>query len=122
MSDSIRQDILHAEVHDTGVYLRDHIPVIYKFRWSLNCHKQLHNTHKVVKQYAWRWDKSNLDYYYHCTNNNINAVTIPDLRECDTNCSCVSYSVAINIYYENIVAALHSAAIEMPFNGNHSNA
>jgi len=51
VSNSIRQDILHAEVHDTGVNLSDHIPVIYKFRWSLNCHKQLHNTHKVVKQY-----------------------------------------------------------------------
>ena len=47
-------------------------------------HKQLHNTHKVVKQYAWRWDKSNLDYYYHGTNNNLNAVIIPDLWECDT--------------------------------------
>ena len=71
VSDSIRQDILHAEVHDTGVNLSDHIPVIYKFQWSLNCHKQLHNTHKVVKQYAWRWDKWNLDYYYHGTNNNL---------------------------------------------------
>jgi len=66
--------------------------------------------HHLVKQYTWRWDKSNLDYYYQCTNNNLNAATIPDLWECDTNCSCVSHSVAINIYYRNIVAVLHSAA------------
>jgi len=35
VTDNIQQNIVCAEVHDTGVNLSDHIPIIYKFRWSL---------------------------------------------------------------------------------------
>jgi len=63
VTDNIRQDIVCAEVHNTGVNLSDHMPVIYTFRWSLNhCAKQADKP-KKVKQYFWRWDKSDLEYY-----------------------------------------------------------
>jgi len=63
VTDNIRQDIVCAEVHNTGVNLSDHMPVIYTFRWSLNhCAKQADKP-KKVKQYSWRWDKSDLEYY-----------------------------------------------------------
>jgi len=66
VTDNIQQDIVCAEVHDTGVNLNDHIPVIYTFRWSLNHGAKQANKPKKVK--SWRWDKSDLEYYYQCTN------------------------------------------------------
>ena len=36
VSDSIRQDIISAKIHDTGVNLSDHIPVVYTFKWALS--------------------------------------------------------------------------------------
>jgi len=63
VTDNIRQDIVCAEVHNTGVNLSDHMPVIYTFRWSLNHSAKQADKPKKVKQYSWRLDKSDLEYY-----------------------------------------------------------
>ena len=110
VSNAVRQDIVSAEVHDTGSNLSDHIPIIYTFRWSLSCNIKQSAAPTKVKQYSWRWDKSNLDLYYQCTNHNLNSVNIPAALNCGTSCNVSSHLDAINMYYENTVAALHSAA------------
>ena len=110
VSDSVRRDIVCAELYDTGLNLSDHIPIIFQFRWSLSHRTNPPTISKKVKQYSWRWDKSDLDYYYQCTYNNLNALNVPNGCGCSVKFSCSSHMDIINIYYENIVAALHDAA------------
>jgi len=83
--------------------------MVHTFGWSLCL--QYHHTEipKKVKQYTWRWDKSNLDYYYHCTDQQLRSVNVPVVCECDVSCDISSHLNALNLYYENIVAALHCA-------------
>ena len=96
-------------MYDSGLNLSDHILIIFKFRWSLSHRANLPTASKKVKQYSWRWDKSDLVYYYQCTYNNLNALKVPNGCGCGVKCSCSSHDI-INSYYENIVAALHDAA------------
>ena len=109
VSNAIRQDIVSAEVHDTSVNLSDHIPILYTFQWSLHYSVKQTAVPAKIKQYSWRWDKSDLNLYYHCTNHNLNLVNVPAFN-CDINGNVSSHLDAINVYYENIVAVLHSAA------------
>ena len=111
VSNSIRLDILNAEVQDSGINLSDHIPIIYHFNWSLNnsvgCKKP---SRQPTKQYSWRWDRSFLPRYYELSDLELRNVVVPNLHNCCLGCSCNTHCASINIYYENIVAALHQAA------------
>jgi len=49
VSNSIRQYIVSAEVHDTGVNCSDHILIIFSFRWSLNYQAHQAKTPKKAK-------------------------------------------------------------------------
>ena len=110
VSSTIKQDIISAELHDTGVNLSDHIPLVYTFRWALSPQLLKMDTCVARKHYSWRWDKSDLAHYYECTRNALCNVPVPDVCDCVIGCHNVSHLDAINQYYENIVAALHSAA------------
>ena len=52
VTNTIRKDILYAEVHESGVNLSDHIPIIYTFCWSLKPQGCTTKVHKKVKQYT----------------------------------------------------------------------
>ena len=110
VSNTIRKDILYAEVHESGVNLSDHIPVIYTFCWLLKPQGCITKVQKKVKQYSWRWDKSYVGYYYQCSDQKLRAVDIPRICNCDLDCTNDHHLNSINMYYDNIVAALHSAA------------
>lgn len=110
VSDSIRHSIINAELHDTGVNLSDHIPVVYSFNWSVSAQVLLSPEPHSKKYYSWRWDKSDLNYYYQCTDQLLRAVHMPSLCDCKFGCINISHLHSINQYYENIVAALHHAA------------
>jgi len=111
VSNSIRHHINGAEIHDTGVNLSDHIPIIYSFNWSITLQACQTNRPKKIKLYSWWWDKSDLNYYYQCKDQELRAISIPRFCNCcDLNCKLSCHLDAINIYYENIVAALHCAA------------
>ena len=91
VSNSIRHHINGAEVHDTGVNLSDHIPIIYSFNWSITLQACQTNRPKKIKLYSWRWDKSGLNYYYQCTDQELHAISIPlfcDSRDLNCKLSC----------------------------------
>lgn len=112
VSGVIKQDILRAELHDTGVNLSDHIPLVYTFSWALSPQLgppkgDISDNHK---HYSWRWDKSDLAHYYECTDFALRDIIVPNFCDCVIGCHNVSHLDAINQYYENIVAAVHRAA------------
>ena len=53
---------------------------------------------------------SDLEYYYQCTNHSLSLINIATIPDCDLNYCHGSHFDAINMYYENIVAALHCAS------------
>ena len=108
VSNSIRHHINAAEVHDLGVNLSNHIPIIYSFNWSITLQACQTNRPRTIKQYSWRWDKLDLYFYYQCTDQELRAISIPLFCDChDLNCKLSCHLDAINIlYYENIVAEL----------------
>ena len=109
VSDSIRQDIISAKIHDTGVNLSDHIPVVYTFKWALSS-QNCKSSKSAVKQYSWRWDKSDLSYYYYLSDLALRNISVPVICDCALGCHNACHLDAVNIYYENTVAALHHAA------------
>ena len=110
VSNSIRQDVIAAETHDTGVNFSDHIPVIFTFRWALSPRVHHFTASDYAKHSCWRWDKSDVNYYYDCTARALCNFNVPDIHDCDIGCHHVDHIDAINSYYENIVAALNQAA------------
>jgi len=73
-------------------------------------------THVIEKSKVWLllgqctgWPKKWHSFLVHY-DHNLHLVNVPAVFNCDINCYVSSHLHAINIYYENIVAALHCAA------------
>lgn len=109
VSNCIRNDIIAAEVLDSGINLSDHIPVYYKFKWSVSCMPESlkANAPDIIKRYTWRWDKSDLQHYYALTDSVLRTIDVPLTNDCIIGCYNASHKDVINAYYERIVAALH---------------
>ena len=120
VSDSIRQDIISAKIHDTGVNLSDHIPVVYTLKWALSS-QNCKSSKSAVKQYSWRWDKSDLSYYYYLSDLALRNVSVPVICDCALGCHNACHLDAVNIYYENIVVSqLYIMLHAMPYSGYHT--
>jgi len=52
------------------------------------------------------YQNTRIEYYYH----SLSLINMPTIPDCDLNCCHGSHFDAINMYYENIVAALHCAS------------
>ena len=99
VSNSIRHHINGAEVHDTGVNLSAHIPIIYSFNWqSPSKPVRPIGLKRLSSIKSWRWDKSDLKYYYQCTDQELRAISIPLFCDCcDLNCKFRCHLDAINM-------------------------
>jgi len=52
---------------------------------------------------------SDLSYYCYLSNLALHHVNMPDVRDCTFGCHSAADVDVINVYYENIVAAVHQA-------------
>jgi len=115
VSNSVRPNIVSAVIYNSGVNLSDHIPLIYTFHFDFapqnGTIKPQGANSPITKHYSWRWDKSDLGYYYECTNNNLQNIAQPvTCNNCHIGCNELAHLHSIDIFYEDIVYALHHAS------------
>ena len=113
VSDSIKTCVASVSIIDSGCNLSDHRPIVASSMFTDlhmdNGHKNFPS--KAPTLYSWRWDKSDLNYYYDCSRASLGDVTVPShLVSCVSSCCGQDHSVLINHYYGSIVDALQRAA------------
>ena len=103
-----------VSIIDYGCNLSDHRPIAATFVFSdLRMDKGHKNSPSTAPTlYSWRWDKSDLNYYYDCSRVSLGNVTVPShLVSCVSHCCGQDHSVLISQYYGSIINA---AVIRIP--------
>jgi len=112
VSDSLTKNIASGIIFDSGANLSDHLPLIYLFKFDVGVQVTKSGAANIsAKYYTWRWDKTDLSYFYDCSYQNITNLVVPyPYEHCDLGCRDASHLCAVSAYYESIVHALQSAS------------
>jgi len=111
MTDELINVVQRLNILDVACNLSDHLPVECELQVSCTapCAVKRQRNCKVT---ALRWDKSNVYDYYCASRSELSNVAVPvDCFSCyDELCTCSAHREALNIYYQDIVNALETAA------------
>jgi hypothetical protein len=111
MSDKLRRSIVTTNVVDSGINLNDHRPLVATLSLSYKADGMSVKSNKAkTVTYSWRWDKTDVFQFECQTRANLAQSVLPMEYLSCTGCTDECHSSAINISYNEIVAALLDAA------------
>jgi hypothetical protein len=79
-----------------------------------NASQSSSSAHKTPTRFIWRWDKAELSAFYEASQIQINSCRPPDfdLNICGDDCCEVRHIDTIDEYYNSLLAALKTTAMQ----------